>query len=41
MGANSVFQELTPNEMGGKNDNKRVASPESVHIHLKNRHETC
>ena len=26
------FLELTPNEMGGKNDNERVASPESVPI---------
>ena len=25
---------VTPNEMGGKNENKRVASPESVPIHL-------
>ena len=27
--------ELTPNKMGDKNENKRVASPESVPIHLK------
>ena len=36
MGANSFLLELTPNiEMGGKNENKRVASLElSVPIHL-------
>ena len=28
------FLELTPNEMGGKNENKRVTSHESVPIHL-------
>ena len=33
-GANSFLKELTPNEMGGKNENKEVASPESVPIHL-------
>ena len=31
-----LFQELTSDEMGGKNENKRVASPESVPTQLKN-----
>ena len=35
-GANSFLLELTPNEMGGKKSkNRRVASPESIPIHLK------
>ena len=29
------FKKLTPNVVGGKNENKRVASPESVPIHIK------
>ena len=35
MGANSFLEEITPNEMRGKHENKRVASPGSVHFHLK------
>ena len=35
MGANSFLSELTLNEMGGKNEIERVASPESVSIHFK------
>ena len=34
-GANSFLLKFTPNEMGGKNENKIVASPDSVPIHLK------
>ena len=34
MGANSFLKELTPNEIGGKNENDRVASHESEPIHL-------
>ena len=34
MGANSFLQELTPSEMGGKNENYRVVSPKSVLIHV-------
>ena len=33
-GADSFLQELIPIEEGGKNENGRVASPESVLIHL-------
>ena len=31
----STLKELTTNEMGGKNENYRVASPESTLIHFK------
>ena len=34
LGANSFLEELTFTEMGGKNENKRVASPDSVPVHL-------
>ena len=34
-GANSFLSELTPVDKGGKTKNGRVASPESVPIHLK------
>ena len=34
MGANSFLYEMTPIIMGGNNENDRVASPESVPIHL-------
>ena len=34
-GANSFLLELTPKKMGGKTENKRVASPENVSIHFK------
>ena len=34
MGANSFLYERTPIYMGGNNDNHRLASPESVPIHL-------
>ena len=34
-GANSFLSELTPIQKGGKNENGRVDSPESVPIHLK------
>ena len=30
------FVGVAPNEIRGKNENRRVASPESVPIHLKN-----
>ena len=33
--ANSFLHEMTPIHMGGNNENDRVASPESVTIHLK------
>ena len=36
MGANYFLQGLTTNEIGGKNKNDRVASPESVPFTLKN-----
>ena len=35
MGANSFLHEMTPIYMGGHNENGRVASLESVPIHLK------
>ena len=35
MGANSVHYGITPIYMGGNNKNDRVASPESISIHLK------
>ena len=35
MGANSFRYEMTPIYMGGNNERDRVASPESVPIHLK------
>ena len=35
-GENSFLSELTPNEKGGQNERSRVASLESVLIHLKN-----
>ena len=35
MGANSFLYEKIPISMGGNNENDRVASPESVSIHLK------
>ena len=34
MGANSFLYEMTPIYKRGNNENDRVASPESVHIHL-------
>ena len=34
MGANSFLYEMTPVYMGGNNENDRVASPESLLIHL-------
>ena len=34
MGAKSFLYEMTPFYMGGNNENNRVASPESVLIHL-------
>ena len=34
-GANYFLYEVTPIYMGGNNENDRVASPESVSIHLK------
>ena len=34
MGANS-FLEFTPDEMGDKNENKTVTSPERVPVHFK------
>ena len=34
VGANSFPYEMTPIHMGGNNENDRVASPESVPIHL-------
>ena len=41
MEANSFLLELTLTEMGGKNINDRVASPESVPIHLKVNDNSC
>ena len=38
VGANSCPYKMTPFYMGGNNDNDRVASPESVSIHLN---ESC
>ena len=35
MGKDVLFQELTSIEKGGKNENYRVVSPESVHIYFK------
>ena len=35
MGANSFLYETTPISIGGNKENDRVASPESVSIHLK------
>ena len=35
LGANSFLYELTPFGNGGKNQNDRVASPESVTLYLK------
>ena len=35
MGANSFFYETTPIYLGGNDENDRVASPESVPIHLQ------
>ena len=34
MGANPFLYEMTPIEMGSNNENYRIASPESVPIHL-------
>ena len=34
LGANSFLEEMTTVYMGGNNENDRVASPESVPIHL-------
>ena len=34
MGANSIHYEMTSNYIGDNNENDRVASPESVPIHL-------
>ena len=35
MGANSFFYEMNPSFMRGNNENDRVASPESITVHLK------
>ena len=35
MRANSVFQELTFNEVRGKQENDKIVSPKSVPIHFK------
>ena len=40
MGANSFFYEMTPNYIGGSNENDSVASPESVLIHFKGKGQT-
>ena len=34
MGTNSFLYEMTPIYVGDNNENDRVASPESVHIHF-------
>ena len=34
VGANSFLSELIPTEKGDENENGRVASPESLHLHL-------
>ena len=41
MGANSFLYEMTPICIGGNNENDRVASPESVPIHLKENFMAC